>query len=90
MNTVTLSIDGAVVFSSAPTQPATVAALFAGMNDDEQAQFFEDVGRLIAQWEGTAGERQLWAVGRHMKMCACITSRGRDVLRTLVAAMDAP
>lgn len=93
---VVLSVDGQTVFDSgqAHGSPAVqaVAAQFAGLTDDEQAQFFEEVGRIMRTWDGQptswGSEWQQHAIGEHMASCKCITDVGRDMLRTITRAME--
>ena len=91
---ITLALDGIVLFESgdrAHTRDAVraVAAAYCGMMDDEQAQFFEEVGKVFESW-GINGDSQAYYIGRHMNNCSCITYVGRDVLRAICKAMELP
>lgn len=51
--------------------PDDVAALFCEMNDDEQAQFFEHVGRRMAEWGAFKRDTQVISIAEHMNECEC-------------------
>lgn len=90
---VQILLDGTALFDSGDADPPdtlykTLAALWAGMTDDDQARFFEEVGRIVSGWGGLGWDGQACYIGKHMATCDCITDVGRGVLRTIVAHMD--
>lgn len=73
----------------------TVEALaeqFCELDDDSQAQFFEAVGRIMERWvdepRSYGPSWQRFAIGRHLRTCACITSVGRRVIEEIYEAMQ--
>lgn len=61
-----------------------VAQLFAAMSDEQQADFFEHVGKIAETWDGST---QWWSIGRHMKTCACVSDVGRSVIDGIYGAL---
>lgn len=68
---------------------AQVAAAFCELNDDEQAQFFEEVAKIARAWDRPAS-LQWYALGRHMASCACSTFAGRAIIDEIHGAMHEP
>ena len=86
-------LDGVPLFDSgdrdhAKTAVKAIAAVYAGLTDDEQAQFFEDVAAVIDEWDPAMKDRQLWYIGRHMRTCSCIGAGARDMLNRIHSAME--
>lgn len=46
--------------------PAEIAYAFAEMNDEQQAQFFSEVGRIAATWPGAGMCQQAYAIADHL------------------------
>ncbi len=61
-----------------------LAAQFAALTDDAQAQFFCFAAEILGPNAGT----QAWFVGRHLMTCHCSTDAGRDFVREIVRTMD--
>lgn len=90
---IVLALDGIPLFDSGEQNHAAgavkaLAAAWCGLSDDEQAQFFEEVGRITEAWPNGDGDRQSWFIGRHMRRCQCISDAGRTFLRSIVSGMD--
>jgi hypothetical protein len=74
------------ITTDAQLTPAQVAKAFCELYHDQQATFFEEVGKIAATWPAPA--RFQWhALGRHMKTCACSTSVGRRVIEDIHDAL---
>ena len=93
---VTVTLDGIPLFDSGERDAMrdavrAVATFYAGLTDDEQAQFFEHVGKIMADWRAPSygADWQQAAIGEHMAACKCITAVGRDFLRRTADYMDA-
>lgn len=70
-----------------------LAAAFAVLDDDAQAQFFCEVARIAEAWReanpNSLGPSYQWfQIGRHLGTCECSTEAGRDMVRDIAAAMD--
>jgi len=63
-----------------------LAASFAELTDDQQAQFFIEVARLAAAW-GPGNFQQWLNVGRHLKECECSTDDARELVRDIAAGL---
>lgn len=62
--------------------PQQIAAAFAGLSDDDQAQVFIEVARLAAEWP--PGNLDQWyAVGRHLATCKCSTDEARVLVQRI-------
>lgn len=64
----------------------TAAQWFADMMDEDQAQFFIEVGKLSKDWPNL--NQQWWYVGRHLRDCDCSTPEAKDIINTLHEAMQ--
>lgn len=65
-----------------------IAKCFAHLTDDEQAQFFVKVAQVAERDYPNSPDTQWWYVGRHLRTCECSTEKGRDVIRSIYAAME--
>ncbi len=65
--------------------PAQLAELFCQLVDDDQAQFFVEVGKIAAGW--TCATMQWHRVGRHLRDCECSTVDGRAVIEEIADGM---
>jgi len=63
-----------------------IAAAFCELDDDQQALFFVECGRIAATWR--AGVAQFYAVGRHLRTCACASYEGRQIISDLFAGLN--
>lgn len=68
--------------------PAELAEAFSEMNDEEQAQFFIEVGRVFESWGVAARMMQASKIGAHLKTCACSTWEARETVRAIAAELD--
>lgn len=98
---VQLMLDGIAMFDSeerdhAPGLVKALAVAWCGMTDDDQAKFFEEVGRIMDGWDSEERPRQAFylgadhhrhLIGRHMRDCACIGDAGRRALTDIYSAM---
>lgn len=67
---------------------AELAEAFSDMNDEDQAQFFIEVGRIFESW-GTANRiMQCSKIGAHLRECSCSTWEAREIARTIAAELD--
>lgn len=67
--------------------PVMLAKAFCDMNDEDQAQFFEEVSKCAQAWH--KGSCMQWfMVGRHMRDCDCITWEGQNVVTEIYQAMQ--
>lgn len=71
-----------------------LAEWFAGLEDERQADFFEQVGLIMESWERpervaywNGAEGQQIAIGRHMRTCACVSEAGRRVIENIAYGM---
>jgi hypothetical protein len=71
-----------------PMTPATLAAAFCEMDDEQQAQFFIEAARIAQTWPSEAKAMQWFYVGRHLKTCACSTWEARDMVREIAGALE--
>lgn len=63
-----------------------LATAFAGLDDEQQAQFFIDVASEAAEWKDEPGAMtfdQWYGVGRHLRTCECSTDAARDLVMRL-------
>lgn len=67
--------------------PRELAEAFCQLNDEAQAQFFIEVAAIAASWTGTFP--QWLAVGRHLGECQCATDGAREMVRDIVAGLEA-
>ena len=68
--------------------PAGVASMFCEMDDDAQAQFFVHVANIMNRWGNDKACMQIYAIGKHMRTCTCVTDDAREWLRDLVSEMN--
>jgi hypothetical protein len=85
---VVLTLDDIPLFDSADRNHAdsavkALAVFYAGLDDDEQAQFFEEVGRAMLGWGEYKRDLQAGFIGRHIGTCACIGEAGREFLKVV-------
>lgn len=64
-----------------------VAAWFAGVDDETQAQFFIEVAKHAASWKAHGGY-QWYSVGRHLRTCECSTEAARELIRTIHSGVE--
>lgn len=88
---VQLLLDGVAMYDSgerdpSPTMYKALAVAWCGMTDDQQAQFFEECARIMRD----AGyiDAQSWYIGRHMRTCSCIGDGARELLGSILRAMN--
>jgi hypothetical protein len=65
-----------------------LARVFASMNDDEQAQFFVEVAKIMATWTPGAAEMQIHYIGSHLRNCKCSTEEARELIRGIAYAIE--
>lgn len=65
----------------------TAAAWFAGLDDEQQAQFFIDVAEAAKAWDG-AQSSQWFFVGRHLRDCECSTYEARDLIESIAGGIQ--
>ena len=87
-----LTLDGEPLFDSGEHDPGrdavkALASFWAGLDDDAQARFFQEVGVILLR-NSPRGYNQPAYIGAHMARCACIGPEGRDFLRMVAGAMD--
>lgn len=63
------------------------AKWFAGLDDDQQAQFFVAVAEESKRFPLPQGF-QWYAVGGHLRNCTCSTDEARDMIRTIADGME--
>lgn len=90
---ITILLDDYPLFESGDGQPAdtlyrTLAALWCGMTDDDQARFFEEVGKNVSKWGTGAWDMQAHRIAEHLKTCACITDLGRNAVRGIASRLE--
>jgi len=69
----------------------TAASWFCGLSDDEMSQFFCAVAKQMIDAAGPCRAGMMWfATGRHLAMCECSTDEGREMIRDIWLAIDAP
>lgn len=66
-----------------------LAVEFCKMNDDQQAQFFMEVARIMDTWGAGKRDQQAWYIGRHMATCQCSTEEGRELVRMIANTIEA-
>lgn len=91
---VILTLDDVPLFDSgnrSHTDSAVraLAVFYASLSDDEQAQFFEEVGTTMLAWGAYKRDLQAGFIGRHLATCACIGEAGREFLRLVYEASAA-
>lgn len=66
------------------------AEWFAGISDDDMAQFFCKVAEHAKCWPSPSfrPDHMWYLVGRHLASCECATDDGRNMLRGIVNAME--
>lgn len=62
-----------------------LAAAFADLTDDDQAQVIIEVARIASEWDGWL--TQWYAVGEHLRTCTCATPEARDLILKIVRGM---
>ncbi len=87
-----LTLDGIELFDSGDRDHTAgavkaIAAAHASLTDDEQAQFFEEVGRIMETWPTGKMDTQTYYIGKHMATCACIGEAGRRFLQSAYETM---
>lgn len=64
-------------------KPTALAELFCALDDDNQAQFFAEVARIMDTWNGQpdsyGSSWQIHAIAEHMKTCTCAGGGARWV-----------
>ena len=88
---VSISIEGIPIWSSRDETPEKVttrvlAAVWWGMTDEEQADFFEDIAKRAEASGYHNMSQQAYYIGRHMATCSCCSHVGREFLEDIVAA----
>lgn len=72
----------------------TLAKIFWGMNDDQQARFFVEVARIAKEDlekrnASSYGAHMQWHyIGGHLRECDCATDEARSMIREISHAMD--
>jgi len=61
----------------------SAAAWFAGLTDDQQAQFLCKVAEIAEAWPAGSALSQWWNIGSHLRTCRCSTESGREMVRTM-------
>ena len=64
-----------------------LAAYFAALDDDAQAQFFVEAAKHFEAFPSPGFVFQAHAVGRHLRDCECATPGGRRLVEEIAAAM---
>lgn len=64
------------------------AQWFAGLTDDEQAQFFVEVCKEAEKWPRGKGvnfgpSHQWWLIGSHLRNCECSSDAAREMVRSM-------
>lgn len=90
---VQILIDGMAFFDSgdrylAANTHKVLATLWAGMNDDDQTQFFAEVGRVMDSWGGAKADYQAEEIANHLLTCECSSPRTRNILREIADRLD--
>jgi hypothetical protein len=62
-----------------------LAVEFCKMDDDQQAQFFVEVARIMDAWGSGKRDSQAWHIGNHLATCACSTEEAREFVRMIAA-----
>lgn len=63
-----------------------LAQAFTNMNDDQQAQFFVEVAKIMKTWTSSGGmSQQAYYIGRHLATCKCSTEDSRELIRMIYA-----
>jgi hypothetical protein len=73
--------------STVDITPELLAAVFCGMDDDQQCKFFVEVGRIAAESESNF-DQQWYYLGGHLRNCECSTEHARRFIRGLYDAMQ--
>lgn len=60
----------------------TAATWFAGISDEQQAQFFVEVAKVARTWGGSP-EIQWGYVAGHLVKCPCSTDDARSLIKSL-------
>lgn len=75
--------------ASVEMTPELMAQIFCGMNDEQQCQFFVDIGRFIVNNGGQAKWDMQWCyLGGHLRSCECSTAEAREFITTLYEFMQ--
>lgn len=65
----------------------TGARWFAGLDDEQQVQFFKAVAKESESWPHIP-DLQWCNVGRHLAQCECSSDGARELIRSLAGHMD--
>lgn len=63
-----------------------LALLFADMTDDDQAQFFVEVAKIMETW-GPQKHMQAYYIGRHLATCTCSSFEARELIENIHEAI---
>ena len=60
-----------------------LAACFAEMGDEDQAQFFVEVAKEMEKWGAFERDMQLNFIAGHLADCSCVSQAARDLVTSL-------
>lgn len=64
-----------------------MAECFCEMNDDDQAQFFVEVAKIMETWPTMAKDNQPYYIGKHLAECDCSTPESREFITNIYNSM---
>ncbi len=64
-----------------------LAGWFCEMTDDDQAQFFIEVGKVLKTWTTMARDNQPYYIGKHLAECECGTPEAREFIENIYKAI---
>ncbi len=64
-----------------------LAVEFCKMDDDQQAQFFVEVARIMDTWGDGKRDTQAWYIGKHLATCQCSTPEAREFITMVAGAI---
>jgi hypothetical protein len=67
--------------------PRDLAEVFCEMSDEDQTQFFSEVGKVMDRWASHARDMQIHYIGGHLAECSCASPLGREFVTDLHDAM---
>ena len=84
-----LQIDALCLIDGDPpkSEILRIAQVFCRMNDDQQAQFFVEVARIMDAWPDMGTLKQAYYIGRHLATCECSTDSGREFVHGIYEAI---
>ncbi len=71
--------------------PQILAKLWTEMSVDEQAQFFIEAAKCMAEWSVSQdASYQRFLIGEHLRKCECSSDGARELVADIFQAMSEP